>query len=188
MEEYFTLSTASCQSRDQQEINSRLVIEARAAARKRGWSFNPTVRRQEDPLPDPVLLQDTHQNAKKRLKTMVRNPTKLASTKALAGHLDRIEKYNREEAMKGSHQLLDNRKPKMCDLASEPKKVVPKVHLSGSSSCSAGSGSDSDSGSDQSDDSIAADGPQRGREEQKLDHCAWPPPRRRRSRHAAAPD
>lgn len=67
------------------------MISAEAA--KYQWTFSPNFS--EKALRDRVRCYfKTHiQNAKKRLRTMLMNPTKKANTKALIQHLDIIKSY-----------------------------------------------------------------------------------------------
>jgi hypothetical protein len=93
MAEYYRLSMEMCQSVDQQSFNNRLVQEVMAEAESRSWTFDP------QSFGDLKILRDrircyykTHiQNAKKRLKTMLRNPTKRSNAIHLMQHYDLIQ-------------------------------------------------------------------------------------------------
>eukprot|EP00545_Synedropsis_sp_CCMP1620_P013354 CAMPEP_0119010220 /NCGR_PEP_ID=MMETSP1176-20130426/4867_1 /TAXON_ID=265551 /ORGANISM="Synedropsis recta cf, Strain CCMP1620" /LENGTH=598 /DNA_ID=CAMNT_0006962847 /DNA_START=83 /DNA_END=1879 /DNA_ORIENTATION=+ len=97
MREYYELSTTKCQSKLQQQFNNSLTIDIRAESENYGWDFAPNF--------DDKVLRDrircffkTHiQNAKKRLRTMLKNPTKKANAKALVAHLALIERYSKED-------------------------------------------------------------------------------------------
>jgi len=98
MKRYYELSTDKCQSRDQQEFNNRLVHLIRKEATKYGWEFDEKVF-DDKKIRDRIrCFYKTHiQNAKKRLKTMLKNPEKKANIKALAAHYHLIEEKGQDE-------------------------------------------------------------------------------------------
>jgi hypothetical protein len=92
MAEYYQLSTEKCQSAQQQAFNNDMVVVVREVAEERKWVFADCF--DDRALRDRIrCYYKTHiQNAKKRLRTMVRNPTKRANAKHLLQHLDIIER------------------------------------------------------------------------------------------------
>jgi len=103
MAEYYELSVTRCQSAQQQSFNNRLVELVRAECDRQQWLFAPCFT--DKILRDRIrCYYKTHiQNAKKRLRTMVKNPTKRANARHLCSHLDMITKnmvHNNEEEKK----------------------------------------------------------------------------------------
>jgi hypothetical protein len=100
MRRYYDLSVKKCQSKEQQAFNNDMVRVVRGEASKFGWAFSTKFT--DKGLRDRVRCYfKTHiQNAKKRLRTMLMNPTKRANTNALINHLDMIQTYsnNKEKA------------------------------------------------------------------------------------------
>ena len=105
MKRYYELSTQKCQSRDQQEFNNELVHLIKEESQKYGWEFDDKVF-DDKKIRDRIrCFYKTHiQNAKKRLKTMLKDPEKRANVKALAAHFHLIEEkaVEREEDPDGS--------------------------------------------------------------------------------------
>ena len=85
MRKYYELSTERCQTREQQEYNNGLVHLIRNEAAKHGWKFDDEVF-DDNKIRDRIrcFFKSHMQNAKKRLKTMLKNPEKKANIKELA--------------------------------------------------------------------------------------------------------
>ena len=109
MKRYYELSTNKCQSRDQQEFNNALVIMIRKEAQKYGWEFDEKVF-DDKKIRDRIrCFYKTHiQNAKKRLKTMLKNPEKRANIKALAAHFHLIEEKGQEREDMNCNESSDD--------------------------------------------------------------------------------
>jgi hypothetical protein len=91
MEEYYEYSIERCQSSLQQEFNNRLVQRIKDTSTEYGWAFDE----EELPLKDirdriRNWYKSNISNATRRLKTMMKNPTRPMNAKALVAHLDMI--------------------------------------------------------------------------------------------------
>ncbi|KAL7552278.1 hypothetical protein ACHAWF_016646 [Thalassiosira exigua] len=93
MKMYYELSTNSCQSREQQEFNNELVHRVKEEAARYGWEFCKKAFEDDRNIRHRIrcFFKIHIQNAKKRLKTMLRNPEKPVNLKALADHFHLIE-------------------------------------------------------------------------------------------------
>lgn len=130
MKEYYEKSTKKRQSKDQQQFNNKLVYLVRKEADVMGWTFdekdfcfsyhltdtydecatNTNTGAGERKLRDRIrCFFKTHiQNSKKRLKTMLSNPTKKANVKALIKHMDLMDEMN--VSFDSSNDKTDNNK------------------------------------------------------------------------------
>ncbi|CAB9506591.1 expressed unknown protein [Seminavis robusta] len=91
MAEYYELSITKCQSAQQQSFNNTLVLLVRNESDRLKWEYASCFT--DKILRDRIrCYYKTHiQNAKKRLRTMIKNPTKKANARHLCSHLDMIE-------------------------------------------------------------------------------------------------
>jgi len=107
MAEYYELSTNQCQSRQQQAFNNYMVGVVKDVAEKQQWAFADSFC--DKSLRDRIrCYYKTHiQNAKKRLRTMVRNPTKRANARHLCEHVDLIEQHQVKATPKDSSKSTD---------------------------------------------------------------------------------
>ena len=91
MDEYYELSTAKRQSKEQQLFNNRLVSNIRVIASQNGWVFDPASF-DDKKIRDRIrCFFKTHiQNAKKRLKTVIKNQHKKTNKLLVAGAREAI--------------------------------------------------------------------------------------------------
>lgn len=91
MEEYYEYSIEKCQSSLQQEFNNRLVQKIKDTSAEYGWAFDEEELPMKD-IRDRIRnwYKSNISNATRRLKTMMKNPTRPMNAKALVAHLDMI--------------------------------------------------------------------------------------------------
>jgi hypothetical protein len=91
MARYYALSMGKCQSPEQHTFNNTLVVLVRQTVTEREWSFD-RIFMCDKVLRDRIrCYYKTHiQNAKKRLRTMLKNPTKKANASHLIQHWELI--------------------------------------------------------------------------------------------------
>jgi hypothetical protein len=91
MARYYALSIGKCQSPEQHTFNNTLVVLIRKQVADREWSFD-RIFMCNKVLRDRIrCYYKTHiQNAKKRLRTMLKNPTKNANANHLIQHWEQI--------------------------------------------------------------------------------------------------
>ncbi|GMI05330.1 hypothetical protein TrVE_jg1165 [Triparma verrucosa] len=92
MDEYYELSTAKRQSKEQQQFNNQLVESIRIHADANGWVFDPKCF-DDKKIRDRIrCFFKTHiQNAKKRLKTVLKNQHKKSNENLIASARDAVE-------------------------------------------------------------------------------------------------
>lgn len=123
MAKYYDLSTTKCQSAVQQAFNNDLVVFVREVAEGRGWKFHKCFS--DKCLRDRIrCYYKTHiQNAKKRLRTMVRNPTKRANARHLCAHLDLIEQHKDKIELTDEDTDEEEKSPSEKKVGSKRKKA-----------------------------------------------------------------
>jgi hypothetical protein len=105
MAEYYRLSIDKCQSQQQQVFNNHLVRAIRQAAREREWLFDDMFC--EKVLRDRIrCYYKTHiQNSKKRLQTMLKNPSKRSNALHLLQHYELIQSTISEKELEARQVL-----------------------------------------------------------------------------------
>lgn len=123
MRRYYDLSVEKCQSKEQQAFNNDMVTIVRAEAYKFGWAFS--TKFSDKGLRDRVRCYfKTHiQNAKKRLRTMLMNPTKRANTKALINHLEMIQTYSNKKEKVNKKSATKNQMARKKERKTDARRV-----------------------------------------------------------------